>query len=52
MQGGEKYGIKRDKEGGRGMYNCFAFEMGDLSASRKQISPLVMEIMDSIERED
>jgi hypothetical protein len=30
------------------MYNCFAFEMGDLSASRKQISPLVMEIMDSI----
>jgi exopolyphosphatase len=52
VQGGERYGIKRDKEGGRGMYNCFAFEMGDLSASRKQIAPLVMEIMDSIERED
>jgi len=52
VQGGEKYGIKRDKEGGRGMYNCFAFEMRDLSASRKQIAPLVMGIMDSIERED
>lgn len=51
-EGGEKYGIVKDEEGGRGMYNSFAFEMRDLSASRKQIAPLVMGIMDSAERED
>lgn len=50
-RGGETYDIRKDEEG-RGMYNCFVFRVGDLSASRKQIAPLVMEIMEKVERED
>ena len=50
-RGREKYDVKKDGEG-RGMYNCFVFEVGDLSASRKQIAPLVMGIMERVERED
>lgn len=50
-RGREKYDVKKDGEG-REMYNCFMFEVGDLSASRKQIAPLVTGIMDKVERED
>ena len=48
--GGEKYAVKKD-EVGRVMHNCFVFEVADLSASRKQIAPLVMGIMEKVERE-